>query len=179
MGHKLNYGCGETKLPDCINVDVDAKGTVKPDVVCDIRKGNLPFEKDHFSTVYAMHVIEHIEQKYWPALFDEFRRVLEPEGKLILAYPEFEICAKYFIENYMGARDYWRMTLFGRQSWPGDYHVVPMRTPEVINYLRSYGFVDIKHTSEHEEGWSTFIACSKGINPPTRVELYKKEVFNK
>ena len=177
---KLNIGCGSVLLDGFINVDaaLDPKNEVKPDIICNLKESPLPFKAAEAETIHAMHIIEHIEQGYWPGIFAEFHRVLRTEGTLILAYPEFEVCAKNFLENYKGARDFWRMTLYGRQSYLGDYHVVPMRTPEVITYLQSYGFDNIKYGPEDAEEWNTFIVCKKAASPKTRVELYKKEIFN-
>ena len=172
---KLNIGCGENYLEGCVNIDTEL--TIKCDTIADIKKGRLPFEDTSFETVIAMHVLEHIEIPYWPHFFEEVRRVLKKDGQLILAYPEFEICAKYFIENYKGGREFWRYTLYGRQQYPGDYHVVPMRTAEVISHLTSWGFADIKSCIEDNEEWSTFLQAKKGQALLTRPELYRKELF--
>lgn len=176
---KLNYGCGEMHLDGYINVDAFKNELTKPDVVCDLKTSILPFGNDYFEEVCALHVLEHVERGYWQMFFEEFYRVLVPDGTLMIAYPEFERCAKNFIENYKGNRDFWRMTLYGRQSHPGDYHIVPMRTEEIIQNLNAYGFKDIKYGEEAQEEWSTFLICKKGERLKTRVDLLKSEVFAK
>ena len=174
---KINLGCGESPLDGYINIDSIKNKLTRPDVIANIKLEFLPFKSYECEEICALHVLEHIERDYWSRIFDEFYRLLIPDGVLILAYPEFERCAHNFITNFKGARDFWRMTLYGRQDYPGDYHVVPMRTAEVVNYLTSFGFYDIKYTSEVDEEWSTFLTCKKGKKPITRPELYRQELF--
>jgi len=174
---KLNYGCGEQPLEGYTNVDSVQNKITKPDLIADIKLGSLPFDNETFEEICALHCIEHIERGWWPRVFQEFHRILQPNGLLILAYPEFERCAHNFITNYKGARDFWRMTLYGRQDHPGDYHVVPMRTEEIISILNDFGFYDVQYGPEVDEDWSTFLTCKRGKKPVNREELYKKEMF--
>ncbi len=173
---KINYGCGEAKLEGFINIDIEE--STKPDLVCDLRTANFPFEKDSISTIHCIHNLEHVEQKYWDKILFEFHRVLSPDGELVLAYPEFEICAKHFIDNYRGMRNFWRWTLYGRQLYPGDFHVVPMRTEEVVQYLQGAGFTNIRYGVEGTEEYNTVVIAEKGEKPMVREELMRKEVFS-
>src|SRR6185436_18166651 len=102
---KLNYGCGEQPLEGYTNVDSVQNKITKPDLIADIKLGSLPFDNETFEEICALHCIEHIERGWWPRVFQEFHRILQPNGLLILAYPEFERCAHNFITNYKGARD--------------------------------------------------------------------------
>lgn len=172
---KLNIGCGETKLDGFINIDLEE--SVKPDLVLDLRKQPFPYEKDSVELIQCIHNLEHIELKYWPTILSEFFRVLKPEGKLYLAYPEFEICAKNFIENHLGMREFWRATLYGRQLYPGDYHVVPMRTAEVLTYLEEAGFHEFNYGPEPRELYNTFIIAHKGKLFDTKEDVLKRELF--
>mgnify|MGYP001616855427 CR=1 FL=1 len=56
---KINYGCGESKLEGFINIDCEE--SIKPDIVCDIRTGPLPFKDNEVSVIYCIHNLEHIE----------------------------------------------------------------------------------------------------------------------
>lgn len=170
----LNLGCGETKLEGFINVDFE--DVTKPDIACNFKKDKLPFEDGRFEVVHLMHVIEHIEIKFWNWVFYEVRRVLKDGGIFRLAYPEFEVVSKYFLENHRNLRNFWRATLYGRQDYPGDYHVVPMVTSEVLNYLQLFGFKDIRSGPEIEE-WNTIVECKKGDLPKMREDVFREEVF--
>ena len=172
---KLNFGAGEAKLEGYVNVDLDDAS--KPDIVCDIRKNDMPFEKNSIEMIQMFHCIEHIEYKYWSKVFTEFWRVLEPNGMLFLAYPEFEKCAKYYLENHLGLRDLFRNTLYGRQLYAGDYHVTPMRTSEVIDALYHHGFHQVRYDEDPDEDWNTILYCYKGKMPMLRADVFKKELF--
>jgi len=173
---KLNYGCGESNLEGYINVDIIENELVKPDKVADIKKGPLPFDDGYFEEILFLHCIEHIEIPYWPYIFGEFQRLLQRGGRLVISWPEFEVCAKYFIENHKGHRDFWRHTLYGRQLYPGDYHLVPMRTDEVVLMLSRFGFYDIKYQPEEGEEWNTFLIAHNGEKRLSVKELYKQEL---
>lgn len=175
---KANIGCGEHKLDGYINIDFTED--TKPDLVCNIKLDPLPFKDNELDVICAMHILEHIEVKFWDFVFTEFRRTLKVEGELYLAYPEFETCAKYFIENKKGQRDFWRATLYGRQLYVGDYHVVPMRTAEVKKFLVAYGFHNVKETTEDNEEWNAFLYAQKGPKLfDCKEDILRKELFAK
>lgn len=174
---KLNFGCGETKLEGYINVDLEPSSN--PDVVCDIRKNPLPFKDSSVEHIQMFHSIEHIEQRWWTTVFAEFRRVLKDDGTLFLAYPEFEKCAKNFLENHLGLKELWKATLYGRQLYPGDYHVVPMETSSLVEILRTCGFKDFKTGPDPDEGWNSILICKKGSLPMLREEVLRREIFGR
>ena len=171
---KLNYGCGEMKLEGFINIDIEKK--VKPDLVCDLRKEKLPYKTNSVETIYCIHNIEHIEYRYWPHVFYEFNRVLRMGGELVLMYPEFEVCVKYFLSNYKGLRDFWQATLYGRQAYLGDYHVTPVRSAFLSDNLSKSGFKNIKYRPEKPEEFNSILSCVKGT-VLTREDVIRKEVF--
>lgn len=174
---KINYGCGETRLRKFLNIDIEP--SVKPDLVCDLRYRPFPLRDECADLIQCIHNIEHIEYKFWPQIFYEFHRVLKPEGRLYLAYPEFEICAKNFVTNEKGMRDFWRATLYGRQLYPGDFHVNPMVTSEVMDILEQCGFHNIKSAPEPMMEYNTFLTATRGKIMPSRADLLKKEIFTK
>lgn len=172
---KLNYGSGENKLEGYINIDIEE--STKPDAICDLRKEPLPYETESMDEVMCIHNLEHIERKYWAQVIFEFARVLKTGGKLCLAYPEFEVCAQNWLENKQGLRTFWERTIFGRQLYPGDYHVAAMRTVEIVEFLQSFGFKEIKHSPEPIEIHNTFLIATKGLLPISREDVMRKELF--
>lgn len=48
---------------------------------------NLPYPNDFFDVVTCIQVLEHIEQEDAEASLKEFKRVLKPNGKLIISVP--------------------------------------------------------------------------------------------
>jgi ubiquinone/menaquinone biosynthesis C-methylase UbiE len=53
-------------------------------VTADVQEG-LPFPNEHFGRVNAIHVLEHLPNL--PPALDEIRRVLKPDGRLVVVIP--------------------------------------------------------------------------------------------
>lgn len=171
---KLNLGSGETKLEGFTNVDMEEK--TKPDIVCDIRKSTLPLRNETCEEVWAIHSIEHIEDRYWDHVFNEIFRVLVPNGRLVLAYPEFDICSDHYIKNYKGIKDFWKATLYGRQLYPGDYHVTAVRSPDLEQFLLRHGFNEFRHKPQPGDEYYT-IAEARKFAMITKEDVLRKEIF--
>lgn len=173
---KLNFGSGENKIEGFINCDTNKQ--TKPDIVCNL-KNILPFGSKSCSEIWMIHCIEHVEKSFHLHIFKEFNRVLENNGELVLAYPEFIECAKRYIDNSQGKRDWWERTIFGRQAWTGDYHVSAMNTEELVNLLHGCGFGQIRHKSEsYEEPYNTFLVARKARDFIGREEIFAREIFS-
>lgn len=168
----LNLGCGAGKIEGCINVDIVER--FNPDIVCDILTG-LPFPDESIDKVYLFHVIEHIPKHYHPTVITNISKILTMGGILYVSYPEFVVCARNFIDNKYGKRDFWEATIYGRQLQPFDYHVSLMYTPSFTKLLISFGFeVDSKPESED---YNTICKCTKVGKPLTIESIYKKNWF--
>lgn len=173
---KLNIGCGETKFEGYINVDLEE--STKPDLLLDLRKQPFPYENESVEEIICSHNIEHVELRFWNQIFIEFHRVLKVGGELILAYPEFAECAKNFMTNHKGMKDYWRATLYGRQLYPGDYHITPVETRELINILKMHGFREFKVVDDREGPHYKVMNCFKLAIRRTREDVFR-EVLTK
>jgi SAM-dependent methyltransferase len=103
----LNVGCGGHRAPDpWVNIDRGLGSPVRedgnrsfpchPDVIADVR--SLPFEDGSASAIYAGHVLEHIEYDEVHLALEEFRRVLEPGGKLAIVGPDMDRAVGEFEE---------------------------------------------------------------------------------
>ena len=117
---KLNVGSGRAKIEGYINLDISAE--CEPDIVHDFRKG-LPYPKETFDEVIMLHSIEHIEKKFHEIIFSEVKRVLKADGTFIITFPDWEKCAKNWLNNKNDQREFWEATIYGRQLYPSDYHV--------------------------------------------------------
>ncbi len=173
----LNLGCGANKITGAVNLDIDAK--MKPDIIGNVY--SLPFPDDSVDKVLLFHTIEHVRESEHRTLLSELRRVLKIGATLLVSYPEFVVCAKYFTENYLGMREFWKKTIYGRQASFGDYHIALMYTPSFLQLLRESGFCELEHHPEPEKGQQcyTVVRAKKMAKKPLdRAELYKKFIFN-
>lgn len=171
---KLNLGCGLTKLEGYLNVDKDPD--VKPDEVADICV-LFPWENEQFEEVLFLHTIEHIQEKYHDYIFGQIHRILAPNGKLILGYPEFSVCCQFWLENRHGKREFWKNCIYGRQLSKDDFHVCPMHTPEVKEVLETIGFIGIVHHPEEMNPQYTLLKAIKGEARPSYEEVLAKTIF--
>lgn len=89
----LHLGCGHSKLPGAIGVDVLAHPEV--DVVHNLDQYPWPFESNSVDVVFAHSVIEHVDNIV--ALFEELARILKPGGRIIMTVPYFR-CTDSFTD---------------------------------------------------------------------------------
>jgi len=174
---KINIGAGETKLKGFVNID--GQRSTKPDLVLDIVKEKLPYKHGEVDVIYMLHCIEHIQEKFHLRILLEFHRVLKMGGILVLAYPEFEKCVDRYLNNYKGQRDFYKMTIFGRQSWPGDFHVCPINSAEMRNLVQVAGFTQTKLIYEEApDDAYALLSAKKGKRSITYEDVLRKEMFN-
>lgn len=167
----LNLACGENRISGAVNVDKFTECDIRADIF------NLPFEKDSADLVYLFHTIEHIKETEHYLVLDQIWKVLKPSGRLIITYPEFSKCALNYINNWKGARDFFKMTIFGRQSHPGDYHISLMDSTFFVPYLKQCGFENVVVSEEIGEPYNTVVKCQKGPKLLSKEEFYKKVLW--
>lgn len=173
---KFNIGCGAEKWKDFVNIDIEK--SVKPDVRLDIRVHPLPCDSGEASEIWMFHTLEHITKDKWNRIFVEFNRALKNDGVLNLAYPEFTKCVDRWIKNKNGDRDYWEATLYGRQLYPGDFHVAICDTNEIVNKLEDCGFGNIRHAPEAKPNeYYTVLTCRRVNDIVSRESLMVSEVL--
>ena len=171
---KLNLGCGNAKIEGFVNID--SNSDVKPDLQHNIVH-KFPYEDESIEEIWMIHVIEHIQKKYHMAIFKEVNRLLQLKGILVLAYPEFARCATNYLHNVKGKRDFWEMTIYGRQQTPSDFHVSIIDTPILTPLLVSLGF-SVTTMPQEDADFYTVMKCVKMRNVETREDIIRNEVFN-
>jgi len=172
----LNLGCGAAKIAGADNVDIN------PDCKADLSfdfKGPFPLPDNVYDEVYLFHVIEHIEKKFHVQLFSEIRRVMKAGGILYVSYPEFSKIVQNWLINKNADRVFWEATIYGRQSWPSDYHVCAMDTLDFKQYLYERGFNMISHRPEPIDQFNTICKIVKGEAPIMYEEVVFNEIFAK
>lgn len=119
-GSILELGCGPTKtVPESEGLDIVPRGEVIPglvnmlsiaDICADINEA-LPLEDNSKDTIIARHLLEHMINPI--KVLKDWRRVVKPGGKLIIAVPNQEI----------------------RESIPLNYQHVHAYTPDSLQAL--------------------------------------------
>ncbi len=120
-GKLLDIGCGLGYLLSAIDPSWEKHGVEVSSLALDsarrfaqVKQGEFPslnYESNYFDVVVMNHVIEHVPNpvEYVQAC----RRVLKPEGILIVATPDFDSgCARFFSNNYRMLHDKGHISLF-------------------------------------------------------------------
>jgi hypothetical protein len=103
----LNVGCGyplRQKLhrqfhgPEWREIRLDLDPAVQPDVVCSITDMG-PVTDDSVDAVWSSHNLEHLQRHEVPLALGEFRRVLKPQGLLLLTLPDLQQVARLVVED--------------------------------------------------------------------------------
>lgn len=172
---KLNLGCGSTKILGYVNIDVEKK--CKPDKVCDFLKQVLPYKNETVDEVLLFHTIEHIRRPFHGFVLANIHRVLKKTGRLYISFPEFRKCYENWSNNKNGQKGFWEATMFGRQLYPSDHHVVPMDSADFSSYLLQVGFKDLVVCPEPEPNeFNTVISCKKGKPYLTYEQIVSNEI---
>jgi SAM-dependent methyltransferase len=81
----LNLGSGKKQRADAVNVDLVA--STEPDLVHDLNQFPWPLPDGHFTEVYAMDVIEHLDNVV--AVMEEIHRVCADDAIVHITLPHF------------------------------------------------------------------------------------------
>lgn len=174
---KLNLGCGSNKIEDCINIDSEI--SCKPDIVHDILLSPLPFGDGLVDEVYLFHTIEHMQKKFHRVILSEIHRVLRPDGRFLVSYPEFRKCFRNWEINKNDQKQFWEATIFGRQLYPSDHHVCIMDSVDFHNTLNEIGFKDIKMRAEPTPNeFNTIVSTLKGQKMVSYEDIIRQDIEN-
>ena len=150
---KLNLGCGDKILPGYINCDALASrgqgGAV--DVQCNITQP-LPFADNVAGEILAVHVVEHIWRWQVADVLRDWRRVLQPGGRIVLECPNLLSAAMELVKNPMlaagpgpeGQRSMW--VFYGDPRWrdPLMNHCWGYTPQSLAALLVETGFVEVR-----------------------------------
>lgn len=91
MARILDVGCGPTKYPGSIGLDMNP--STAADVLCHLDRGALPFRDNSFDQVRAEHLIEHVADVI--ATIEEFHRVTRAGGTIFILTPHYTDCNSF------------------------------------------------------------------------------------
>lgn len=81
---KLNLGCGEDIREGYLNVDLYNKNA---DLSIDLNKMPYPFNKNSFSEIVALNILEHLDKPFEVLL--EWHRISKPNARIEIKVPHF------------------------------------------------------------------------------------------
>lgn len=151
-GLKVNLGSGDTPIPGFLNVDAlpDAPGV---DLVADISKPPLPIEDGSADIVYASHVLEHFPHGETLGLLRDWRRVLRPGGRLLVAVPDLEVVGRMLVERhgwFTPPNAPWVGAVYGGQKDQYDFHKAGFTAPWLAYLLGEAGFGEVRRVDRFE-----------------------------
>jgi predicted SAM-dependent methyltransferase len=164
----IHVGAGYTKIPDLINCDLfNPNADLKADA------SNLDmFEANTIGLIESHHMIEHLSFKELDAALQEWSRVLQDNGLLILTFPDITRMAikwlKYTFLYPVFPRpekmEYMVQMLVGSQEHEGMFHKNIFDRRRIVKILSEYGF--------HVE----FSYCRYPMRPtPSRLVIARKQ----
>jgi predicted SAM-dependent methyltransferase len=111
------------------------------DYIGDIRDLSF-FENECCEEVYGAHVLEHIGQKDMIDTLKGIRRLLKPNGKLMISVPDLDVLCKLFIHPELNASQRFHVMrmMFGGQVDPWDFHYIGLNFEILGSYLSASGF---------------------------------------
>ena len=70
-------------------------------------------------------------------------------------------CARNYVENKQGLREWWKQTIYGMQINEGQYHKAPIVTEDFIDTMRGIGLKTIEVTGEDTRDYNRQIKAIK------------------
>lgn len=146
----LHLGCGNDNTD---MVDIDYLRTKATDYVLDAR--HLPFPYCSIEKIETYHMVEHIPPNTLNEMFQEWKRVLKPGGKLVMELPDFDNVVREYLEVGDPEREQVLLRyVFGSQRFETDHHYWGWNYERLRSILIDIGFQDIrkkKATDNHAE----------------------------
>lgn len=132
---KLHLGCGSKHIDRFINID--ARQLEGVDMVDDIIS-LASYENNSINLIYASHVLEHTGRHEYISVLKRWFDILEPNGILRLAVPDFEQIVAYYSKH----KDIKKVTglLWGGQTYPQNYHYMGWDFSSLKSDLEKVGF---------------------------------------
>ncbi len=153
-GVKLHLGCGNIKIPDFINVDID-QNLSAVDVVDDITELNK-FSIDSASLIYACHVLEHFNHNEILPILRRWMEVLKPNGELRISVPDIDRIIKIYHKNWQHFQTPpsapWIGLIYGGQGNQWDFHKTGFNFIWLKHLLEQVGFTEIEEYP-HSPHW--------------------------
>lgn len=152
---KLHLGCGGVRWRDFINVDFyphdpsvtdSSRGGCDADVFADMTALNLP---DNFiDEIFTSHTIDHFTRWKAIAMFKDWRRMLKPQGVVVMEAADFNRCLLWLFHPNKEKRQSAKNQFYGNQWDEIEFqtHRYVWSAGELVKVLREIGFSSVSCT---------------------------------
>lgn len=153
---KLNIGCGGRRLPGYTGVDAVQRPAA--DIVAKADK--IPLADKSVDEIIALHLWEHFYRWECDDVIKEWKRLLQPGGRLVLELPNLIKCCQNLLSGRMeGGKHPDQLSYFGlygdtRPKDPFMTHRFGWTPQTITEFLKAAGFVNIQErpTQWHPAG---------------------------
>lgn len=183
---KINYGCGTTRQPGYVNVDV--RNTNATDVVAGLPELAVCL-KGCCSEVYMSHVLEHFgspgkamrkgNNDVLGAIL-AVKKMLIDSGTIRIAVPDFKILCQMYVNGEVPLYPKLLGRISGEQEYPENLHKCVFDY-EFLEFCLTYcGFEDIQSWDPINEGFTIDSSFDQinGVNTSLnlKAKIYKKGI---
>ena len=134
------------------------------------------FSDESISEIYLSHVLEHLDyQKEALVALREFKRVLIPNGRLMIGVPDLEVLSHLIIAPFFfdDAKFFVMRMIYGGQTNPYDYHKAGYTFAFLSSFLQQCGFERICRVPSFQLFNDTTEMKFNGIPISLNVEAFK------
>lgn len=125
------------------------------------------FADRSFATIYASHVVEHVDYKDELAqTLREWLRVLVPGGRVMISVPDIDILGRLIIDRKAhGVEERFLLMrmIFGGHFDTFDYHQVGFNEDFLTWFLKTCGFVNVRRVAKLDVFDDTSNTCFKNV----------------
>ena len=180
---KIYYGCGKTRQPGYINIDV--RNTEATDIVTELPALAVSL-KGCCSEVYMSHVLEHFASPGKAMRKGKndvlgaillVKKMLKPSGTLRIAVPNFRVLCQLYIRGEVPLYPRILGRISGEQEYPENLHKCVF-DEEFLGFCLSHcGFENIQGWDPMEEGFNKDSSFDQigGINTSLNLKASKKK----
>jgi predicted SAM-dependent methyltransferase len=175
---KLHLGCGQTKLPGYLNIDLPSSNhTVQKisvaDAYCDVTK--LHFPKGTVDEVRNHHMFEHFSRSSALALLCAWQEWLKIGGKLHIETPDFKGCAEIFLNEKSSyhRKQIAMRHIFGSHEASWAVHWDGWYEEKFEHVLKALGFDEIKFEKIKSRKIPSLVVYATKKRDVSREELVK------
>jgi len=132
---KLDIGCGNQKAEGYTGVDAYVETDIKAEM------WEIPLEDASVEGIYSSHALEHVPMAKVQQVLQEWFRLLQPGGALVLQVPNLDYAARFWLTHKLEDHAWAEQILFGNQAHEGEFHKCGFTPLGLQGDLQQAGFI--------------------------------------